>query len=218
MQEYSEIIEIAEEYIESLKNKREMLSSLQELIDADSQIMIVKTPVYEWVLVNSFIDYELMISKIFKKLMMHPSSVVVRPPEESDIEGILQSFNSNGEKFLDWTDPKRVLNKSKVYLGEDNLVEKCLLSSVTELGHIRRIRNYISHKSIESEAQYRKVVQDILTSSQTWDFNNRKLVDFIDFRPGYGRFKHRVIIFSLVDDLIRLGENIVTLASGELAS
>lgn len=61
--------------------------------------------------------------------------------------------------FLDWTNPDTIIQRSELYLQKGFPIKLVYTSHKDELNKYKKIRNHIAHNSVESYAQYIKVVR-----------------------------------------------------------
>ncbi len=80
-----------------------------------------------------------------------------------DYEHAYEMIKSS-QQFLDWNSASKVINRSETYLDGGGPIKSVYAAKSSVLGDLKKVRNHISHNSVVSESDYRKIViQYLLT-------------------------------------------------------
>lgn len=101
-------------------------------------------------------------------------------------------------KFLDWADPSVVLARCESFLDADGPLAAAMTGTWNTIDWMRRIRNHVSHNSVESMIQYKKVAQVLLLVDRP---DPIRPGDLLQQRPQRGPFKGREILSGLFDGI-----------------
>lgn len=187
------------------KARLEEIRNLGESYSQIRQASLGQRAIIEWCLVNSFIQYELIIASSFRHCMIKHAGPHVIARDSAHTEQILKSFNSSGERFLDWSDPARVREKSDIYLGAENVIGLAIASYGSQLAIHRSLRNHLSHRSTESTVGYRKAVRSILTVDPEV---LPEVHEFLTAPPTKGPAKGRILLSYLIEAILGLAEEL----------
>jgi hypothetical protein len=64
--------------------------------------------------------------------------------------------------FLEWNSADKIIERSKVYLEEDNPIYLAITSHQARLNRLRHVRNAIAHASEEAHSRFLRTVRDEL--------------------------------------------------------
>ena len=71
-----------------------------------------------------------------------------------------ESLIKSSMPFLDWTNPKTVIERAEVYLENGHPIKLPYSTNLQPLSEFKKIRNHIAHNSVESQADFGKVVKN----------------------------------------------------------
>ncbi|WHP19294.1 hypothetical protein [Cellulomonas sp. ES6] len=150
---------------------------------------------------RAFRAYENFIENVFLSFMTGEPSVsgaavgrYVTPPSREHARRMLQGK----ARFLDWADPSTVIERGEYYFYPDGHLSVAVTQSWNMIDWMRKIRDHIAHNSVESAAQYRKVVAALLLIEPPVAPRPGEL---LQMRPRRGPFKGREVLASLFSDL-----------------
>ena len=117
----------------------------------------------ESIFFSTFREYENFIRDIFLLYTLekpHSSGIAVRsylkPKDFLHAESLIKS----SMPFLDWASPDVVIERSEIYLKNGFPLKLPYTSNLSPLRDYKKIRNHISHNSLESLAGYKKVIKN----------------------------------------------------------
>ncbi|HLO69552.1 MAG TPA: hypothetical protein VK167_01700 [Flavipsychrobacter sp.] len=151
----------------------------------------------ESIFFSAFRAYEGFIREIFLLYCMEKQSPtkkkVVSYLKAKDFKHT-ESLIKSSMSFLDWTSPDVVIERAELYLLEGYPIKLPYSANLIPLRTYKKIRNHIAHNSVESQADFIKVVKaynntiplkipspgEYLMLSSKQNKNNYLLLDFFD--------------------------------------
>lgn len=157
----------------------------------------------ETIFFSAFRDYENFIRDIFLLYTQEksPSSgdkvtSYLNPIDFFHAEKLIKS----SMKVVDWNSPDIIIARSELYLKDGFPVKLPYSSNKEKLSAFKKLRNHIAHNSVESMAEYKKVLKkhygviplkiprvgEYLLLTSEANSNNYNLMDFFDLLEAMG--------------------------------
>ena len=120
------------------------------------------TLITEGVFMRAFSAYESFLEDVFLLYARGKPTVsgqtissFLNPKSTSHARDMIKSNMT----FLEWNSPDNVIKRSEIYLGDSNPIKQAVTTNLSRLQYIRKIRNAITHRSIEARNTYIPVVR-----------------------------------------------------------
>lgn len=118
----------------------------------------------------------------------------VSPPSPQHARRMLQGK----ARFLDWADPSTVIDRGADFLHAEGPLPQAVTQAWNTINYMRKIRNHIAHNSVESAAQYSKVVSTLLLVDPP---ELPRPGELLQTRPRRGPYKGREILLGFFSEL-----------------
>jgi hypothetical protein len=119
----------------------------------------------EGIFLRGFSSYEKFLEEIFVFYARGRSTrsgdaveSFLRPRNGTHARDMIKSHMT----FLEWNSPEIIIQRCDIYLRDGGPIKMALISNLTRLGYMRRIRNAIVHRSREALDRYATVVRNEL--------------------------------------------------------
>jgi len=116
----------------------------------------------ESIFFNAFRSYEGFIREVFILYCMEKKSSK-RPHAKSFLRPInflhAEQLLKSSMEFLDWTSADTVIERAEIFLDNGYPIKLPYTTYRSQLNNFRKIRNHITHNSLESEMHFSKVVR-----------------------------------------------------------
>lgn len=125
-----------------------------------SQLMLTT----EGLFFRAFRAYENFIEDVFILFVMEKPTIsgnVVKSYLRPDNFKHARDFLLSEKRFLDWTEPSKVIERAETFLQGGGTVKNVLVSATQDLRDMKVVRNHIAHNSNESDHQFRKLIQRV---------------------------------------------------------
>jgi len=116
----------------------------------------------EAIFFNAYRDYENFLHEVFMQYCMEYKTLdnktvksFLKPVDFIHAESLVKS----SMRFLDWTSPGTVVERSETYLSRGFPIKEVYSSNFEALSQYKKIRNHIAHNSAESLLEYISVVK-----------------------------------------------------------
>lgn len=145
------------------------------VIDTDEE----KNSLYEGYFMRSFISFERTLEEVFLHFACGGQSIAGNKADcrlvkcdSAKVRGILKQ----GSKFIDWANMDQVRDRAVLFFVDGKPFIDLLISKSDELAEIQKIRNRISHDSLEARASYDKVLIHLLGTKPIFEMSPGQLL------------------------------------------
>ena len=154
------------DFEQQIKNNLDLISAIDKLNSKqDSLKESHRIQIIELVFLKIYLSWETFLEDVFIKLILisknyYRINSYVKPRDYSHAQELLKENN----KYADWTDIDKVINKSDNYFLNGFPLSKNLRLIRTELIEMKRIRNNIVHMSQKAKESFQNLMIEKLGS------------------------------------------------------
>ena len=119
----------------------------------------------EAIFLNGYVAIERLLESAFIAFTLgemnragFTATCYLKPTNEQHAYDMIKS----SQPFLDWTSPDVVIRRCETYFLDGNPIKTQIATRIDFLRSAKRIRNYIAHRSRESDLDFQKVLNALL--------------------------------------------------------
>lgn len=163
----------------------------------------------EAIFLNAYVAMERLLESTFMYYAQGEASTsgfipvrFLQPISEQHAYDMVKS----SQNFLDWTSPDIVANRCATYFQNGDPIKPHITSRMDFLKSAKRLRNYIAHRSRESQLDYKKVINAILPTPPLTDISCGQFLCMI---PTSGSARKTRVILYFLNGISDFGDSIV---------